>query len=102
MRKINIFQVDRHLKSKCHLIAVEIENGRPMEEQDSDIQIVRSGPSQARIDTLTTLSSKEAYNRLMITAYNMALHPTMPLRHFRMLIKIQRENGVRFIEGKHS
>ena len=34
------------------------------------------------------------------TAYELALNPTMPLRHFKILIKCQRENGVVLIERR--
>lgn len=37
---------------------------------------------------------------MMKTAYELALHPTMPLTHFKTLIKCQRMNGVRLIDGR--
>ena len=88
------------MQSKTHVIALETEKGRPANEQDPEIDIVRAGPSQVRVDTVTQKSSRDAYVRLMKTAYNMALHPTMPLHHFGMLIETQRMNGVKFISGK--
>ena len=45
-------------------------------------------------------STTEAYLKMMRTAYELALNPTMPLKHFKLLIKCQRENGVVLIEGK--
>ena len=37
----------------------------------------------------------------MTTAYHLAMTPTMPLSHFEILVKVQRTNGVRLIQGKH-
>ena len=37
---------------------------------------------------------------MMKTAYTLALEPTLPSRQFKTLVKVQRENGVRLIEGK--
>lgn len=36
----------------------------------------------------------------MITAYEMALHPTTSLIYFKVLIDVQRKNRLKFIEGK--
>lgn len=36
----------------------------------------------------------------MITAYEMALHPTTCLIYFKVLIDVQRKNRLKFIEGK--
>lgn len=45
-------------------------------------------------------SSEEAYLKMFRTAYTLALEPTLPSRQFKTLVKVQRENGVRLIEGK--
>lgn len=34
------------------------------------------------------------------TAYELALNPTMALKHFKVLVKCQRDNGVILIDGK--
>ena len=34
------------------------------------------------------------------TAYELALTPSMPLKHFDVLIKCQRQNGVRMVKDK--
>lgn len=80
---------------------MEIEKGRPVEEQDAEIEIVHAGPSLCRVDPLTLRLSRDAYIRLMNTVYGMALHPTMPLHHFGMIIETQRKNRVKFINGKY-
>ena len=43
-------------------------------------------------------SSKEAYIRLLKAAYQMSLQPTMPFKHFKVLVACMRENGVRLIK----
>jgi uncharacterized protein with FMN-binding domain len=45
-------------------------------------------------------STEEAYRNLMKCAYEMAMEPTMPHRHFGVLIKCVKANGVRLIERK--
>lgn len=90
------------MKSKCHEFALELESSKPSEERDPEIKITRAGPTQARVDVLAEKSSRSGYLRLMTTAYSMALHPTMPLHHFGMLIQTQRKNGVKFISGNHN
>ena len=45
-------------------------------------------------------ASHVAYKKMIITAYELALHPTMPLSHFKTLIKCQHMNGVRLIIGR--
>lgn len=44
-------------------------------------------------------SSAEAYVRLLKAAYQMALQPTMPFKHFKVLVSTLRENGVRVIKN---
>lgn len=36
----------------------------------------------------------------MITAYEMALHPTTSIIYFKVLIDVQRKSRLKFIEGK--
>ena len=55
---------------------------------------------QPRIDVALKASTTEAYLKMIRTAYELALSPTMPLKQFKLLIKCQRENGVVLIEGR--
>ena len=57
---------------------------------------------QPRIDVALKQSTSEAYTKMMKTAYELAMNPTMPLKHFKILIKCQRQNGVVLIEGRDS
>jgi hypothetical protein len=87
------------VKSKAHDIAIDIEKSK----DDCDVElvdVVEGTKKQLRVDVLTKSTSREAYHRLLITAYEMALHPSMSLSNFEVLIKIQRMNGVRFISGE--
>ena len=38
----------------------------------------------------------------MWTSYETAKVPSMPHRHFQLLVKIQRENGVQLVEGHNN
>ena len=67
-----------------------------------------AGPSQAKRSCLVQPdirnsmddSADQAYLKLMRTAYEMALHPSMPHKHFEVLVKCQKANGARLIKGK--
>ena len=65
--------VEQHLKSKCHQIALEIENGKPSNERATDIP----GPQTPVDMPMDHASTPEAYVHLMNAAYQLALNPTM-------------------------
>lgn len=50
--------------------------------------------------SITSLA-ETAYLKLMRTAYEMTLTPSMPHNHSEVLEKFQRQNDVRLIEEKH-
>ena len=94
-----ILQFQQQSKSKCHAIAIELEKSK--EECDVElIDITQDKSRQTRIDTLALSSSREAYIRMLITAYEIALHPNVSLSMFSIFTKVQRQNGVKFISGK--
>ena len=83
------------MKSKCHQIALEIENGKPSNERAIDKPV---GLLQPRVDmSLEHVSTRETYVRLMNTTYELALNPKMSLRQFETMITVQWKNGIRFI-----
>lgn len=61
---------------------------------------VPSVPAQPDIRLSLNNSARDSFLKLIRTAYEMALNPSMPLKHFKILVKCQRENGVRLVEGK--
>ena len=88
----------RHLtESKGHAIALEKE--RSLDEDKRTVEDIAQGPSQPRIDHMITKVSHDAHRKLLVTAYELAITPTMPLRHFSVLVNVQRQNGVQVIEG---
>lgn len=94
-------QITRHLdESAGHQIAVQLEKAKPVQEVGRIDNQFLAGPSQPRIDVLQESASREAYLKLIRTAYELALHPTTPLSNFKILVKCQRMNGVRLIDGK--
>ena len=95
-----ILQLQRHIsKSKCHAIAIELEKSKEVCDVEL-IDITQGKSRQTRIDTLALSSSREAYIRMLITAYEIALHPNVSLSMFSIFIKVQCQNGVKFISGK--
>jgi hypothetical protein len=38
--------------------------------------------------------------KMIKTAYELAMNPTMPLKHFKVLVKCQHQNGVALIDGR--
>ena len=55
--------------------------------------------TQPRIDVALKDSTSAAYLKMFKTAYELTMNPTMPLKHFKILVKCQRDNGVVLIEG---
>ena len=47
-------------------------------------------------------SAKGVYQKMMKIAWAMALATSMSHKHFSVLVKYQRINGVRFVEGKEN
>jgi hypothetical protein len=93
--------LQRHLASKTHLIALEAEKNRPQEDQLNNVDLaVHTTMRQTNIIDVTTESTKQCYTKMFITAYELALQPSMPLTHFKTLVKVQRKNGTKLIEGK--
>ena len=88
--------IQRHISSKAHSIALEAERAKP--QNDCILVDVQSGFSQPQIRM--NKSSTELYKKMFNTAYELAMQPTMPFRQFKTLIKVQRINGVRLVEGK--
>ena len=92
--------VNRHLLGKAHTIALEAENAKipadRLELGDAAHVTLRQPTIKFSLDK----ASNTAYRNMMWTAYEMALEPTMPLKHFKVLVKCQRRNGVFLISGK--
>ena len=56
--------------------------------------------TQPKITGSIKQASNEAYLKMIRTAYSLAMEPTLPSRQFKTLVKVQRDNGVRLIDGK--
>ena len=82
-----------------HDIALQLEKEKNEENQ---LEIVKStkGMRQQRVDTMHLKNAREAYTKLIKTAYEMALHPTMPLKQFKTFVKVMRLNGVQLVKGE--
>ena len=93
--------VTRHLTGKAHQVAIEADQSCPLEQRIlKNSAVVSSGSKQTRITVSMETAAQEAYYKMFTTAYELALNPSMPLAHFRVLIMCQRQNGVRLFKGK--
>ena len=97
--RYSTLQLQRDIsKSKCHAIAIELEKSK----EDCAVEVIditQDKFRQTRTDTLALSSSREAYIRMLITPYEIALHPNVSLSMFNIFIKVQRQNGIKFISG---
>ena len=76
-----------------------IERGKPLEERIKNVSL--TGPVQKKITTMTASNTKNMYMKMFRTAYELAMNPTVSLRQFKTLIKVQRQNGVVLVEGNN-
>lgn len=92
----------RHIdKSQAHQIALEKDRMKPTEERA--VAVRDSGAlKQKRVDHMTNEASKLAYEKLVRTAYEMCLHPTIPVTQFKTFVKVLQINGVRLVTGMKS
>ena len=70
-----------------HAITIELEKSK----DDCDVKltdITQDKSRQTRIDTLALSSSREAYIRMLITAYEIALHSNVSLSMFSIFVKV--------------
>ena len=44
-------------------------------------------------------NSKDAFIKLTRTVYELAMNPTLSLKQFTTLVKVQQQNGVRLVQG---
>lgn len=85
------------MKTRCHQDAIELAKG----DADDITEFETPGLSQLKIPTLAEKNSRDAYHKMMVTAYELALHPTVSLNTFQMFINVQRKNGLKFISGMY-
>ena len=93
----------RHLSGKAHQIAITADQGKPADQRIASGDGIPESPSIKRQIKITTSMDKmalDSYRKLLNTAYELALNPSMPLSHFKVLVKCQRQNGVCLIDGK--
>ena len=94
-------KVIRHLGGQAHNIAVELERTKPNNEKAVPKKALTSTLNQPRIDHFCDKNMREGCIKLFRTACTLAIEPTLPLSQFKTLVKMQRENGVRLIQGEY-
>ena len=55
--------------------------------------------SQRDVGSMFENNSKDAFIKLTRTAYELAMILTLSLNQFTTLVKVQRQNGVRLVQG---
>ena len=93
-------KVIRHLGGQVPNNAVEFERAKPDNEKAVPKKALPSTLNQPRIDHVCDKNMREGYIKLFRTAYTLAIEPTLPLSQFKT-VKMQRENGVRLIQGEY-
>ena len=98
---VNKFNLERHIGSEGHRLALGAENALPKDLQTPEnFPVGAKRLVQPRIALTIDKNSSIVYEKMIRTAYNLALHPTLPLKTFKLLVKCQRENGVALVSGK--
>ena len=102
---VNKFNLERHIGGEGHRLALGAENALPKNLQTPEnFPVGANRLVQPRIDLTIDLTidknSSIVYEKMIRTAYNLALHPTLLLKTFKLLVKCQRENGVALVSGK--
>ena len=80
--------VTRHLEGKAHSIALEVEAGKDKDEQMPMFSAATAASRQPKITSVLAKSSTAAYRKMISTAYEMAINPTMPMKHFKVSLII--------------
>ena len=73
-----------------------LDNREPVEKR----LVSQKRPLQQDVHQALSDSAKDSFAKLIKTAYAMAITPSMPHKHFSVLVNCQRENGVRLVECK--
>ena len=97
---VNVFTsgYDRHLIREAHKTALLLDNRQPGEER---LEISKR-PIKPDIRASLKKSARDSFTKLMRTAYEMAITPSIAHKHFKVLVKCQHAKGVRLVQGKDS
>ena len=90
-----------HLGGQAYNIAVELETAKPNNEKAVLKKALTSTLNQPRTDHVCEKNMREGYIKLFRTAYTLTIELKLPLSQFKTLVKVQRENGVRLIQGEY-
>ena len=98
---VNKFNLERHIGGEGHRLALGAENALPKDLQTPEnFPVGAKRLVQPRIDLTIDKNSSIVYEKMIRTAYNLALHTTLPLKTFKLLVKCQRENSVTLVSRK--
>ena len=92
----------RHINTDCHKHACTLNSSEPADKRIRlDAKSTGSNTLvQPKISNALKAASEGAYKKMLRTAYTLTMEATLPSRQFKTLVKCQRENGVRLIDGK--
>ena len=77
-----------------------MERVKPNNETSVLEKALHSTLNQPGIDCMCDKNMSEAYIKLFHAAYTLTMKPILPLSQFKTLVKLQRENGVKLIQGE--
>ena len=81
---------------RIHKLAVSIDESTSNEELVEPSSSKQKKSLQPDLRKSIDSSAKGVYLKMMKTAWEMALTPFMPNKHFSVLVKCQRINGARY------
>ena len=86
------YKSERHLKSKPHDFALSLEQDWPINDRLISEKPDMTRKIQPTITSYINASAKDSYRKLLRTAYELALTPSMLLKHFEVLVKCRKQN----------
>ena len=88
------------MDGEVHKLAVLIDGCTSNKELGGPSSSKRKKSFQPDIRKIVDSSAKGVYLKMMKTAWEMALTPSMPPKYFSVLVKCQRIDGVHLVAGK--
>ena len=90
-----------HLGGQAHKLAVDLESTKPNNVKPVPKKALSSNLNQPRIDYVYDKNLREECIKLFCTVYTLAKEPTLSLNQFKTLVKVQKEYGVRLVQGEY-
>ena len=93
--------VIHHFGGQAHKFAVDLESMKPNNEKLVSKKALSSTLNQPRIDYVYDKNMRKGCIKLFCTVYTLAIEPALLLNQFKALVKVQKEYGLRLIQGEY-